>query len=107
MIIVPMEEIHDSGYRCMKFILQYRDEIVGCVSGWSDVIHPNGIGNKGKDWLTGWDSEDGRVPYIGLHMDCLPGSNCIRLMMRGAFKVADFIGSDFQFFKIPEGQHER
>lgn len=106
-IIVPTEEIHDSGYRCMKFILQRADEIVGCVSGWSDVIHPNGIGNKGREWPADWELENSWSPYMGLRMDCLPGSNCIRLMMHGVFKVADFIGSDFQFFKIPEEQHER
>lgn len=40
-IIVPTEDIHDSGYRCMKFVLAFRGRIVGCVGGYCDVAHPN------------------------------------------------------------------
>ena len=46
-VIVPMDELHDSGYRGMKFILCEHGDIVGAVGGWSDVVHPNGIGNHG------------------------------------------------------------
>lgn len=95
-VIVPMNELHDSGYRCMKFILCHGRNIVGAVSGWSDVIHPNGIGNYGlsHDWCT--------TPNIGLSIDCLAESGCVRLMMNGLYECSDFIGSDFIFFKIGE-----
>lgn len=99
-IIVPTKDLHDSGYRCMKFILVRRGELVGCVSGWSDVVHPNGIGNYGKHLQPYLDV----VPYMGLSMDCLPGSNCIRLMMGGLCKTDDFIGSDFQFYLLKYGE---
>ncbi|MBO6254180.1 MAG: DNA cytosine methyltransferase [Bacteroidaceae bacterium] len=46
-IIVPTDNIHDSGYRCMKFVLVRGREIVGCVGGYSDVVRPNGTGNMG------------------------------------------------------------
>lgn len=95
-IIVPMDELHDSGYRCMKFILVHHREIVGAVGGWSDVVHPNGIGNHGLfyDWPV--------TPNIGLRIDCLAGSGCVRLMMDGLYKCSDFIGSDFIFYKTGE-----
>ena len=93
-VIVPMDELHDSGYRCMKFILCHYGNIVGVVSGWSDVVHPNGIGNHGLsyDWF--------ETPNIGLSIDCLAGSGCVRLMMNGLYKCSDFIGSDFIFYKV-------
>lgn len=95
-VIVPMNELHYSGYRCMKFILCHHGNIVGVVSGWSDVVHPNGIGNHGLsyDWSV--------TPNIGLSIDCLTGSGCVRLMMNGLCKCSDFIGSDFIFYKLGE-----
>lgn len=47
-VIIPTGELHDSGYMCMKLALTYHYEVVGCVSGYSDVIHLNGIGGYGK-----------------------------------------------------------
>ena len=95
-VIVPMNELHDSGYRCMKFILCENEVIVGIVSGWSDVVHPNGIGNNGlsDDWSV--------TPNIGLSIDCLAESGCVRLMMWGLYECSDFIGSDFIFYKTGE-----
>lgn len=92
-VIVPMDELHESGYRCMKFILCRHGEIVGVVSGWSDVVHPNGIGNHGlsADWSV--------TPNIDLSIDCLAGSGCVRLMMSGLYKCSDFILSDFIFYE--------
>ena len=100
-IIVPMNDVHDSGFRCMKFILMRGREMVGAVGGWSDVIHPNGIGNYGK-YDNGYVQRvaSRRAPYIGLSMDCLRESNCVRIMLRELCKCDDFIGSDFSFYKI-------
>ena len=100
-IIVPMDDIHDSGFRCMKFVLMKGRELVGAVGGGSDVICPNGIGNYGK-YDNGYVQRvaSGKIPYIGLSMDCLRESGCVRIMLHGLYKCDDFIGSDFQFYKI-------
>ena len=107
-IIVPMEEIHDSEFRCMKGILVYHGEIVGSVGGWSDVIFPNGIGNYGK---FGNDFSEivssGRVPYMGLSIDCLDKSHCLRIMLAGLWKMDDFIGSDMTFYQQKGAGDER
>ena len=95
-VIVPMNELHDSGYRCMKFILVYQGKIVGAVSGWSDVVFPNGIGNYGK-FMNSFKTD--LVPNMYLSIDCLPKSGCIRLMMVDKYKCSDFIGSTFIFYK--------
>lgn len=99
-VIVPMDELHESGYRCMKFILCLNTRIVGTVGGWCDVVHPNGIGNHGlsRDWSI--------TPNIGLRIDCLKGSGCVRLMMDGLYTCSGFIGSDFIFYKVEEEQNE-
>lgn len=43
-VIIPTNELHESGFGCMKFALINHGEVVGCVGGGSDVIHLNGIG---------------------------------------------------------------
>ncbi len=101
-VIVPMNEIHDSGFRCMKFVLLDENvDICGVVYTGSDVIWPNGIGGYGKD-LSIFDipeSKHGRlIPKLGLHLDCLPGSNCIRIMTDCDCTLDEFIGSDFIFY---------
>ena len=77
-IIIPTDEIHDSGFRCMKYILlnfaEYGGyEVVGVVGGYSDVLHL-------------WK---GRAS-----IDCLP-CGYLRVMLEGTSTVPYFIGSDF------------
>lgn len=96
-IIVPTAEIHDSGYRCMKFVLVRRGVIVGCVGGYSDVVHPNGISNMGlhPDFNM---YKQGFIPAMRMSIDCLRESGCVRLMFGKCLKCDDFIVSDFLFY---------
>ena len=97
--IVPTGELHDSGFPCMKFILEKDGEIVGCVGGGSDVMHINGIGGYGgiddyKEVL-----RTNMVKRVGWSIDCLPVSKCARLFNTDVYCERDpFIGSDFQFY---------
>lgn len=100
-IIVPMDELHESGFRCMKFILCNSGDIVGVVSGWSDVVHPNGIGNYGRKFMNSYETD--LVPNMHLSIDCLSKSGCVRLMMAGKYKCERYINSDFYFYKENEG----
>lgn len=101
-IIVPTDDIHDSGYRCMKFVLVRRREIVGCVGGYSDVVHPNGICNCGQHPDINMYAK-GFIPAMHISIDCLKESGCVRLMFRdNALKCDEFIGSDFQFYLTGE-----
>jgi len=98
-IIVPTDYVHDSGFRCMKFILTDEGRIVGVVDTGSDVVWPNGVCNFGRNWLgTFMDA----IPYMGLHMDCLAESRCVRIMLSKKCIVDDFIGSDFIFYTVEE-----
>lgn len=100
-IIGPTDDIHDSGYRCMKFILVRRREIVGCVGGGSDVVHPNEIGNMGM--YPNFDMyRRGFVPAMHMNIDCLKESGCVRLIFGENMKCDGFIGSDFLFYITEE-----
>lgn len=107
-IIVPMEELHDSGFRCMKGILVYHGGIVGSVGGWCDVVYPNGIGNYGRynDSFSKLISS-GLAPRMGLRMGCLNKSHCIRIMLDGEWQMDDFIGSDLRFYKSEQTERPR
>lgn len=97
-ILVPMPEVHESGFRCMKFILVNKGEIIGAVSGWSDVIHLNGIGGYGKSIKEVVKS--GKVDRIGWRIDCLTKSKCMRLFTDVELELDDgFVGSDFIVYK--------
>ena len=80
MIIVPTDELHESGYFCMKYVLikvgmKDPPEVIGVVGGYSDVIHLSG--------------------GIKANIDCLPNSKCLRVIFYEDLIVPYFIGSDF------------
>lgn len=80
-IIIPTDTIHDTGFRCMKYVLlQWNDygpcEVVGVVGGYSDVLHL-------------WRSKNGLAI-----IDCLP-CGYLRILLDNDAKVPSFIGSDF------------
>lgn len=102
-VIVPIDEIHGSGYRCMKFILgNGSGDICGVIDAGSDVVNPNGVGGMGKDWDISL-LQRGLAPNIGLSMDCLAGSSCVRLMTNCSCEPDSFIGSNFAFYGMKEG----
>lgn len=101
-IIVPMKDIHDSGYRCMKFIVGDGADIYGVIYAGSDVVNPNGIGNYGKTLDIMSSIRSGLVPYLGLSLDCLVESNCVRIMVSKPCELDSFIGSNFIFYAKEE-----
>ena len=93
-IIVPTENIHDTGYLCMKYVLvkvgeEYPPKIVGVVGGWSDVLH--------------LCCE--RTPKANI--DCLPNSECLRLILYENCLVPNFIGSDFYVIEASGNETNR
>jgi len=87
LIIVPLENIHDSGYPCMKYVLVNTNksrDFVGVVGGYSDVLH------LGRGSLKNISAD------ACAHIDCLPNSHCIRLMFFTNMVVPQFYwGSDY------------
>ena len=72
-IIIPINELHDSGFGCMKFVLLNHENLVGVIGGYSDVIHL-------------WNGR--------FSIDCLP-CGYLRVMLYTKEKVPAFVGSDF------------
>ena len=92
-VIVPTKYKHDSGYRCMKFILCDGLKIVGAVSGCSDVVHINGIGGYGLSF-------DGQIKGYDWSIDCLFKSSCVRLFSSEKLTLGDYSipFSSFEFY---------
>jgi len=97
-IIIPTNELHDSGFGCMKFALTNGDEVVGCIGGGSDVIHLNGIGGYGK-YNKGFDKtlKTDMVKRIDWSIDCLP-NGLIRLFCSCKLDIDEIIISDFNLY---------
>ena len=98
-IIVPADTVHDSGFLCMKFVFVLHGEIVGAASGWSDVLHINGIGGYGKygkEWHRAFSEQT--VKRVSWKIDCLPKSRCIRLMCDFDLEPDSMAVSDYCIF---------
>lgn len=83
LIILPMRQRHDSGYRCMDFVAVKDNEPFCRLSGCSDVIHIDGIGGYGHNWLDTYSGVPHLVPPSGWNIDCLPVSGLLRMWSRG------------------------
>lgn len=97
-IIIPTDEIHDSGYKIMKIALMNRGVVVGCVKGCFDVIHLNGIGGYG-DYDAGYNERvrERKGPIIDWCIDCAP-NGLIRVFCSKRLTLPDLccLVSDFQ-----------
>jgi hypothetical protein len=80
MVILPKRKKHDSGYRCMDFVAVKNDNTTLCrLSGCSDVIHIDGIGGYGDNWLNKYTTVPKLIPPSGWSIDCLPKSGLLRI----------------------------
>lgn len=97
-VIIPTDELHESGFRCMKFALVNRDKVVGCVGFCSDIIHLNGIGGYGR-YNEDFDEtlKTNMVKRVGWSIDCLP-NGLIRLFCSHKLDIDEFICSDFNLY---------
>ena len=95
-IIIPIGEMHDSGFICMKFALTQNAKVVGCVGGGSDVIHINGIGGYGKYFESAVITSQ-KVPRVSWSIDCLP-NGLLRLFSDHWLSIDDIICSDFSLY---------
>jgi len=93
LVILPMDYLHDSGYKCMDFVaVNEHDEPICKLSGCSDVLHLDGIGGYGK--------YDGRLaenrPIEEWSIDCLP-CGLLRVFCNGWIE-AGYAVSSFEIF---------
>jgi hypothetical protein len=87
-------DLHNSGYRCMDFVAaNHEDEPICRLSGCSDVVHIEGIGGFGKDWLKRHGTVPRSVTPRDWSIDCLPTSGCLRLFTHGHITVGPALSS--------------
>lgn len=96
-VIIPTKDLHDSGYRCMKYALINKGEVVGCIGGACDVIHLNGIGGYGKYGTYNYASNSNITKRIAWCIDCLP-NGLIRLFCDHKLDTDNIICSDFSLY---------
>jgi len=99
LIIVPTDQIHDSGFKCMYFIACKGDEPICRISGCSDVIHINGIGGYGLGGIRK-HMEQPRFP-TDWSIDCLKTSGLLRLFTSGKLQSGTALSS-FEIFSVPK-----
>lgn len=91
LIILPLKEIHDSGYRCLDFVAVRKGVPICRLSGCSDVINLDGIGGYGK-----WDSGKGRPKAVtpkGWSIDCLKTSGLLQIFANGRLTCGSALSS--------------
>lgn len=94
-LIVPTDDIHDSGYRCMQHVLCKGSEAVKRIYRGSDVIHIDGIGGYGI--FNGYIPEV--VKPVGWSIDCTP-NGFLRIFI-GHRKIMVGNGlSDFDIYSV-------
>lgn len=97
-LIVPTDDIHDSGYKCMQFVFCKGYLAVKRVDRGSDVIHIDGIGGYGE-WnpVTGFPE---LVPPKSWSIDCTP-NGFLRMFLGFGWYIKPGDGlSDFDIFAV-------
>ena len=103
LIIVPTRKKHDSGYMCMDFITVKGHETQYRLSGWSDVLHLDGIGGYGSFYFTdivGTFSDRSRLHCCevkGWTIDCIP-CGLIRLFANKKLYIENSPLSDMDIY---------
>lgn len=104
LVIVPARtarDLHDSSYRCMGFVAVRNDEPVCFLSGYSDVLHIDGIGGTGNQG--GYTPR----PPKGWNIDCLPKSGLLNLFCYDhKLRLGLVIYSSFEIVAVKEGREK-
>ena len=99
-IILPSRRMHDSGFRCLDFVAVTETDMIR-LSGCSDVVHVEGIGGFGYQWLERFKKVPTSVHPVGWCFDCLKVSGLLRLFAHGYRIKCGPALSSFEIFSIP------
>lgn len=100
LVIIPTDQIHDSGFKCMEFVACRFNTPICRISGCSDVMHINGIGGFGLGGIRYWDKIPHNKP-IDWSIDCLRTSGYLRLFTSGYLQTGTALSS-FEIFSVSE-----
>ncbi len=104
LIILPgkAKDLHDSGYRCMDFVAVIKGEAKCLLSGGSDVLHVDGIGGFGDNWMEKYGSTPMMVPPSGWSIDCLPKSGLLHMWPSSGKMKCGVAISSFEIYALPK-----
>ena len=104
-VIIPgngrKEDLHDSGYRCMDFAAVREGEAICRLSGCSDVVHVDGIGGYGDNWVKKYERIPDTIPPSGWSIDCLPKSGLLQMWPSSGRMYTGLALSSFEIFALP------
>jgi hypothetical protein len=101
LIIIPNDEVHDSGFKCMEFVACRYNTPICRISGCSDVIHIDGIGDYGVGGIRSWSKRPISTP-TDWSIDCLKTSGYLRLFTSGSSLQSGTALSSFEIFSVNE-----
>lgn len=87
LVILPLRRKHESGYRCTEFVAVIKDEPICRLSGCSDVIHFDGIGGYGMNWLKRFGKVPNSIESKAWQIDSLPKSGLLRIYLSNCEKM--------------------
>lgn len=93
LVILPTKRLHDSGYRCMYFVACIKGVPKYKLAGGSDVLHLDGIGGYGKNWLEKYGTCPSLVEPTAWNIDCLPKSGLLQLFTHGVLTAGSALSS--------------
>ena len=104
LVVLPgkARDLHDSGYRCMDFVAVKNGKPICRLSGGSDVIHIEGIGGLGKNWLSKYNTVPSMVPPSRWSIDCLPKSGLLQFFGHPNKISCGAALSSFEIYSVEE-----
>ena len=103
LVILPRgkKRLHDSGYRLLDFVAVRKGKPICRLSGCSDVIHIDGIGGYGFDWVEKYGTVPTFIPPSGWSIDCLPVSGLLRIWPNSHRMTCGAALSSFEIYALP------
>lgn len=107
LIVLPSRRLHDSGFRCMAFVLVQEHIAFMRVGGGSDVVHIDGIGGFGYRWHEREGAQRFLLPPSGWSIDCLKKSGLLRLFPMSHRLMVGASLSSFEIWALPDERRGR
>jgi len=93
LVLLPMREKHESGFRLITIVACGKDQFPICkVTSCSDVIHLEGIGGYGHHWICEGEIPE-KVTPKQWDIDYLPVSGLFRLFSRDGIIAGNALSS--------------
>lgn len=87
----------------MDFVAIKDDTPICLLSGCSDVLHIDGIGGYGNDWIKQCNGVPTKIDIAGWAINCLPKSGLLRLFCNSKITVGSALSS-FKVYSVPKNK---